>query len=234
MSRYDRILSIAKFFRLIELIPALVFLAWIPARIPFFVRICGEFFVKLGGVIASHLFVFLLCNAIIATLLAKSGRSSAENLGANNAEDELYEEVVRNTENWQPISSEDAAELSIEEIVYQDKKIISQVNAIDLETQRNLASDLDSDSDLDMDNPNSYRRSKSEKFVRASAEIKGRRELRQLETEKSGKLERRGEKLYAQDDLSNEEFQRKVDEFIAKELEFRREESLAMVLQSQA
>ncbi|GKU94471.1 hypothetical protein SLEP1_g7967 [Rubroshorea leprosula] len=196
-------------------------------------RICGEFFARLGGVIASHLFVFLLCNVIIATLLAKSDGLSAENLGANNAEDELYAEVVRNTENRQPLSSEDAAELSIEEIVYQDKEIISQVNAIDLETQRNLASDLDSDSDLDMDNPKSYRRSKSEKFVRASAG-KGKRELRRMETEKSGKLERRGEKLYAQDDLSNEEFQRKVDEFIAKELEFRRGESLAMVLQSQA
>ncbi|GKV50519.1 hypothetical protein SLEP1_g57221 [Rubroshorea leprosula] len=40
--------------------------------------------------------------------------------------------------------------------------------------QGNLASDLDSDSDLDMDNPNSYRRSKSEKFVRPGVE-KGKR-----------------------------------------------------------
>ncbi|GKV00575.1 hypothetical protein SLEP1_g13244 [Rubroshorea leprosula] len=184
MSTYDQILSIAKFFRSIELIPTLVLIS---ARVPFVIRIYGEFFAKLGSVITSHLFVFLFCNAIIATLLAKSDRLSTKNLEAYNAEDELYEEVIKNTENRQPISSEDATELSIEETVYQDKEIISQVNAIDLETQRNLASDLDSDSDLDMDKLKSYQRSKSEKFVRAIAE-KGKRELRQLESEKSRKV----------------------------------------------
>ncbi|GKV33015.1 hypothetical protein SLEP1_g41571 [Rubroshorea leprosula] len=148
---------------------------------------------KFLRVITSHLFVFLLCNAIIATLLAKSDKLSTENLEAYNAKDELYEEVIKNIENWQPISSEDATELSIEETVYQDKEIISQVNAIDLETQRNLASDIDSDLDLDMDKLKSYQRSKSEKFVRASAE-KGKRELRQLESEKSRKVKRCDEK----------------------------------------
>ncbi|GKV52994.1 hypothetical protein SLEP1_g59544 [Rubroshorea leprosula] len=54
----------------------------------------------------------------------------------------------------------DAGELSIEEI--------------DLEMQGNLALDLDSDSNLDMDNPNSYWRSKLEKFVRPGVE-KGKR-----------------------------------------------------------
>ncbi|GKV50965.1 hypothetical protein SLEP1_g57642, partial [Rubroshorea leprosula] len=78
--------------------------------------ICSEFFAKLNGAIASQLFVFLLCNVIIATLLAKSGRLSIENLKDNNAEDELYEEVVKNIENCQLQSSEDARELSIEEI----------------------------------------------------------------------------------------------------------------------
>ncbi|GKV48621.1 hypothetical protein SLEP1_g55419 [Rubroshorea leprosula] len=122
--------------------------------------ICGEFFAKLSSAIASQLFVFLLCNIIITTLLAKSGRLSTKNLEDNNAEDELYEEVVRNTKNCQLQSSEDARELSIEEI--------------DLEMQGNLVLDLDSDSDLDMDNPNSYQRSKSEKFVRPGVE-KGKR-----------------------------------------------------------
>ncbi|GKV03517.1 hypothetical protein SLEP1_g15806 [Rubroshorea leprosula] len=122
--------------------------------------ICGEFFAKLSDAIASQLFVFFLCNVIIVTLLAKSSKLSTENLEDNNAKDELYEEVIRNTENCQLQSSEDAGEHSIEEI--------------DLEMQGNLASDLDSDSNLDMDNPNSYRRSKSEKFVRPGVE-KGKR-----------------------------------------------------------
>ncbi|GLU19857.1 hypothetical protein SLE2022_360810 [Rubroshorea leprosula] len=233
MRRYNLLQSVAKVFRLIELILAVVFLAWTSARVPFAVRISSEFFAKVGGVIASPLFVFLLCNVIIATLFAKSGWFSAENLGASNADTELYQEIVKNSENRQTPFVEDDAAHSTDEIVYQDKEIISEVSTMDLERERNSDLDLDSDSDKDVDHRRAYRRSKSEKFVRESEE-KGKKELRRSETDKIGKLERRGEELHPQEELSNEEFQQKIEDFISKQLQFRREESLAIVLRSQA
>ncbi|RVX16519.1 hypothetical protein CK203_006232 [Vitis vinifera] len=44
---------------------------------------------------------------------------------------------------------------------------------------------------------------------------------------------RSGETWYPEDELSNEDFQRTIEAFIARELRFRRQESLAIVLQDQ-
>ncbi|KAF2290765.1 hypothetical protein GH714_015355 [Hevea brasiliensis] len=242
--------SLTKLFRLIEFCLAMVFLSWIFNRLPFAIRISGEFFMRIAGVIASPIFVFLLCNAIIATLIVKSGRFSGENPSTDNAETELYEELLKNNENGcskslseNPSTPSHPPFHATKEIEYQDKEIISQVNVItqtgknnDGAVEMDLYSFSDSDSDTDSDNPRVYRRSKSEKLEKKCSEKAKAKKLQRWETEKrmNAVKSTSGEGLCPEDELSGEEFQRAVDEFIAKHLRFRRQESLAVVPQNQS
>ncbi|KAG4121170.1 hypothetical protein ERO13_D11G189200v2 [Gossypium hirsutum] len=221
MRKYNRLRSIAKVFRIFEVLSALLFLAWTAERVPFAVKISGKFVLKLGGIIASPFFVFLICNVIIITLIAKSGIFSV----VRNADSKVCEEIIKTADTY-------SKSVSQEEIVYQDKEIISEVN-----TSTRKCEDMEpepepeSDSDFEADNPRVYRRSKSEKLERE----KVKKELRRSESEKKcRKIENMDEKLFPEDDLSNEEFQRAIEDFIAKQLRFRREESLSIVLHSQA
>ncbi|MFQ6634147.1 hypothetical protein Gotur_010620 [Gossypium turneri] len=221
MRKYNRLRSIAKVFRIFEVLSALLFLAWTAERVPFAVKISGEFVLKLGGIIASPFFVFLICNVIIITLIAKSGIFSA----VRNADSKVCEEIIKTADTQ-------FKSVSQEEIVYQDKEIISEVNTSTRECEdMEPEPEPESDSDFEADNPRVYRRSKSEKLERE----KVKKELRRSESEKKcRKIENMDEKLFPEDDLSNEEFQRAIEDFIAKQLRFRREESLSIVLQSQA
>ncbi|GMJ07911.1 hypothetical protein like AT5G66440 [Hibiscus trionum] len=217
MRRYNRLRSLAKAFRFLELLLALLFLAWTFERLPFAVKISGEFILKLGGVVVSPIFVFLVCNVIIVTLIAKSGIFSA----ASNADDKIYEEITKIAENRSKSECQ-------EEIQYQDKEIISEENKNALTWEK---MEPESDSDTEMDNPRVYRRSKSEKLPMRKPEEKVTKELRRSETEKSLKIENNDDEFFPEDELSNEEFQQTIEDFIAKQLMFRREESLSMVLQ---
>ncbi|MBA0803065.1 hypothetical protein Gohar_013314 [Gossypium harknessii] len=221
MRKYNRLRSIAKVFRIFEVLSALLFLAWTAERVPFAVKISGEFVLKLGGIIASPFFVFLICNVIIITLIAKSGIFSP----VRNADSKVCEEIIKTADTH-------SKSVSQEEIVYQDKEIISEVNTSTRECEdMEPEPEPESDSDFEADNPRVYRRSKSEKLERE----KVKKELRRSESEKKcRKIENMDEKLFPEDDLSNEEFQRAIEDFIAKQLRFRREESLSIVLQSQA
>ncbi|GMI68904.1 hypothetical protein like AT5G66440 [Hibiscus trionum] len=223
MRRYNRLRSLANAFRFLELLLALLFLAWTFERVPFLVKISGEFILKLGGVIASPLFVFLVSNVIIVTLIAKSGIFST----VSNADSIIYEEITKIAENRSKSESQ-------EEIVYQDKEIISQPSTNTLtseEMEPESESEFESDSDIEMDNPRVYRRSKSDKLPMRNTEEQVTKELRRSETEKYRKIENIDEELFSEDELSNEEFQRTIEDFIAKQLRFRREESLSIVLQ---
>lgn len=117
MKRYNWLRAPAKVFHFLELLIALLCLAWTFERLPFAVKISCDFVLKLCGVIASLLFVFLVCNVIIAILIAKSGIFST----VNNVDPKLYEEITKNVE-------EDRSKLeSQEEDEHRDKEIISEV-----------------------------------------------------------------------------------------------------------
>ena len=110
------------------------------------------------------------------------------------------------------------------EIVYQDKQIIAEpISSIDHKIEERNA---DTESESGVDHPKVILRTLSEKLKPKTQ----REKLRRSETEKCRNLEHSHDILYYQDDLSSEEFQRKIEAFIAKEKKFRREESSAIVL----
>lgn len=116
-------------------------------------------------------------------------------------------------------------------MVYQDKEIVSETNSTDRTFQKkadiHASKDTVSEAGLDSDFPKVYRRTQSEKLKEESPE-QMQQKLRRLETEN------RRQSMYPQDKLSNEEFQRTIEAFIAKQMRFLREESLAIVIQNQS
>lgn len=214
---FHRLRAIAKLFRLVEILSALLLISWISPRLPLAVKISGEYLRRLIAVILSPLFVFLISNAIVITLLAKSGRTRA----VDNAETDLYEEFIKTSHNGPgnppPVPEPEA-------IVYDDKEIvISEVISVD--PKRNEVA-ID---DVRVSDFKIFERSKSEKLTRRGWE-KPCGKLRRSETEKFRRVVDSGEDpAGVVEELSNEEFQRTIEEFIAKQVKFHKEEKLAIV-----
>ncbi|XP_010254769.1 PREDICTED: uncharacterized protein LOC104595642 [Nelumbo nucifera] len=226
MLRYHRLRKIANLFRCVELCVALIIFSWFSTRLSIIVRISGEYFRELCVVLASPRFVFLVGNAIIIILFAKSGQFSGQNASANTSSTDLYDEFVKSSENRRRIRPE-RPEPAPEVIVYEDKETVSEESTVS-PTYR----------DVEMvPVTKTYQRSHSENFKHESQE-KMLKELRRSETEKCWKLEESDAKAeeasYSESDLSNEEFRRKIEAFIAKQQKFQREESMAIVLQTQS
>ncbi|KAL6346478.1 hypothetical protein AAG906_033274 [Vitis piasezkii] len=235
MLKYRRLRNVTKLFRFAELFLVLILFFWIFTHLPFAIQISGEYFRKISTVIASHLFVFLFCNAIIVILLFKSSQFSDRNLPVHNAETDIYEEFVKKSENNRPNSRSEDLSLSQEPevVVYEDKQMICAANTLRPTCEKVVPTVTDSKRDSYV---KVYRRSQSEKLNRDRSE-KSRRILQRSDTEKCQQIVISGDDpaktWYPEDELSNEDFQRTIEAFIARELRFRRQESLAIVLQDQ-
>ncbi|KAL8231077.1 hypothetical protein R6Q57_000855 [Mikania cordata] len=228
--QYRRFRNLAKLFRLVELFSAVILLSWISNRLPFVVRISGEYFRQLLSVIVSPLFIFLVGNVIVLTLVVKSGQLTGNFSVVDVAGTELYEEIVNN------VSEDVPPVLEQEEIVYQDKQIISEVNTITKAVEIIQATTKplnDSVPDLDL---KTYRRSHSENLTKSECimmpdKLYGK--LKRSETEIGRpKVETPVEEKTAVnvvDELSNEEFQRRIEGFIARQVRFHQEEQLSIV-----
>lgn len=224
MLRYRRLRNVAKFFRILEFCLALLFLSWTSSRLPFIVKISRDYFRQLIALVISPLFIFLLGNVIVLTLLAKSGLLTAQS-SAN-----LCDEFTRNIENSIKLEPDNCPPLpEPEEIIYQDKQIICGMNTVTSAPNYD-AIELTLVADQSVSDQKVYRRSQSENLKGEDSE-KPCGKLRRSETEKFLGIERSGaETLELVDKLSNEEFQRTIEAFIAKQLRFHKEEKLAIVL----
>lgn len=223
--------SVAKLFRIVEFGVGIFVLLWSSTRLPFAVKISGEYFRQLMSIILSPLFIFLISNVIVLTLFFKSGRFSGDSSTiSSNTETELYDSFVEKEEcsgNFTVGNSSSAP--AREQTVYQDKQTILEVN-----TQTISESDGSEEVETVTEKVFSSqipRRTKSEKFERGSnKEIYAK--LRRSETETCRKIDNSGDPVYPVDELSNEEFQKAIEDFIARQIKFHQEEKLAIVLHS--
>ncbi|KAI8032272.1 hypothetical protein LOK49_LG01G02974 [Camellia lanceoleosa] len=225
MLRYNRLRTIAKLFRLLEIFLALLLLSWISARFPFAIKISGEYFRRLIAIVVSPLFIFIISNVIVITLLAKSGQLSGKTLAINSAETDLYDELIKNIGNEINYGPENCPPVpESKEIVYEEKQIVSELIAVTPKSNELIAETVSCAKVL--------RRSQSEMLKRENSK-KNCGKLRRSETEKCRRVEDSGEvppeTVNLSEELSNEEFNRTVEEFIAKQVKFHQEEKLAIV-----
>ncbi|XP_062102446.1 uncharacterized protein LOC133812665 [Humulus lupulus] len=226
---YNRIISLAKLFRFAELCVALFLLMWIFTRLPLAVEISGGYCRQVAGFLTSPLFVFLLCNIIVVTILVNSGRLSVRNQIVDETESELYETIVKNSRDRKhdsPSKNDIALSETEGTTVYEDKQVISEVNTT-VTIKEAVTDHFDPYSDF----PKLNRRWKSEKFERECEEDNhGDNHLQRSESEKCMEIvvsdrERHPiENLASHEKLSDDDFNRIVEAFIAKQLKFRRRE----------
>lgn len=172
--------EIMKLLRIIEILLVLVSLTWATTRLPFAVRISGEYLRRLLNVVVSHLFIFLLSNVIVLILFFKS-----RHLFSHTSEAQV------------DFFIEDGGAGETEEIVYQDKETILEETT----SSRSVVVKV-------------HRRSQSENYLGREDGDEGTgcvKELRRWETERRRRVEE--EEV---DEMSNEEFQRAIEAFIAK------------------
>lgn len=220
--------AISKTIRIFEFCIVLLLLSWTLTRLPLAVSISAEYLRKLA---ANPLFIFAVSNAIIAALFAQSGRFSDENSEDPSGAGKLYRELmncriaVSDRDIQPPSTALEPPSATVDlppvtsEVTCQDKEVISETVPAPVipDRETGVCSDFAN-----------YRRTQSEKWKGEAGKMKQGKQLRRSETEKL--LETSKENLYPQDKLSNEEFQRTIDAFIAKQMRFLREESSAIVV----
>ncbi|XP_030522919.1 uncharacterized protein LOC115735680 isoform X2 [Rhodamnia argentea] len=190
-----------------EICVLLVLLSRFSTQLPMAVKNSGEYFRGLKVVLVSPRFVFILGNVIIVTLFVKSGQFSARDSAIKN---DLYDEFLE--------KSEKSRNSHQTETQFQDKQIICE------ETSDDNKHVVHGDGAV-----KTYRRSQSENLHHVNR-VKLQRVLRRSATEKcresalcadNGKLEKSS---FPEDSLSNEEFRRTVEAFIARQQRSLREE----------
>lgn len=256
MRKYHTLRKFANFLRVLEVSVALfIMLFWSSKRVSNAVKIFSEYLRELCVVLANPRFMFLIGNAIIITLFVKSGRFSGENPDRGNAEPDLYDEYVQHSENSQKVVSQidcavtkvshdddfvkhsESQQKGFSEIdspvpaTSDDKQIVCWENAL-----HTVLPDPVTTVTKKVPETKFYRRTKSATIRPESAE-KPSRELRRSETDKFQKMDSSGSKsarrLSRVEELSNEEFRRKVEAFIEKQQRLLREENVAIVLSKQ-
>lgn len=186
MQKHRQLQKIANLFRVIEVCVVLLLISRLSMQLPLAVKNSGGYFRDLTVVLVSPRFVFVVGNAIIITLFAKSGQFSARDSTKKTSGFDLCEELIKNTEKNQKVHPDETTSYLDESTTVKD-----------------------------------YRRSQSYSQNSTSGVCeKSRRVLRHSETD----CERLAKSSYPEEEMSNEEFQRKVEAFIARQQRFRREE----------
>ncbi|XP_023532809.1 uncharacterized protein LOC111794869 [Cucurbita pepo subsp. pepo] len=249
--KYRQLRKIANLFRFIELCLILVVISKLSIHLPSAFKNSGEYFRCLSMTLISPRFVFLIGNAIVITLFAKSGQFSGTDLSKKNSVADLYEEFIQNSEKNQRtrraeikyrIKQIDSGSGNVQgdaSIDYRIKQIDSGSGSGNVHGDASIKyriKQIDSGSGnasitiKKIGNPEEikhYRRSQSEKIAVVQRE-NPHSKLSRSETEKSKKIVRLSEGTeqisYPEDGMSNEEFQEMVEAFIARQQRLRREE----------
>ncbi|KAK4424129.1 hypothetical protein Salat_1606300 [Sesamum alatum] len=202
ISRYRRIQRITTLFRFVELFVFLIVVSRFSTQFALSLRLSGEYFRRISVALISPRFVFLVGNAIVIALFLKSGRFSG---GDREKAADFYEEYVEKCrKNQQACSKEE------------EKK------AFDAHKSHGVRHA-----------EKTMHRSNSENLERSAQANGRRRELRRSMTEDCRKIHdpepkaaaaAAGSCSYAEDEMSNDEFRRTVEAFIARQQKFLREE----------
>ncbi|KAG2329385.1 hypothetical protein Bca4012_021052 [Brassica carinata] len=228
-----RFQSIGFLFRITEICLALLLLFWISSSLPFAARISGEFLRRLAYVVSSPLFMFVLGNSIVVALLTT--KSAVFSAAGNGGEADVYDAFVRSVES-RPNCSDvtDLTEGTTDkqmidtETDSNSNPTVARDDHVTIEPEKESVTVTDLSKDTPPPTTKVYRRSKSEK---QRPDTVKKPYLRRSETEKCRETVEPCEEVpFPEDNLTNEEFQKTIEAFIAKQLIFRRRESLAVVI----
>ncbi|CAK9183485.1 unnamed protein product [Ilex paraguariensis] len=204
--RYRRRQKITTLFRFIEIFIFLVIITRFSCQFPLAnFKLSGEYFRGLSVTLVSTRFVFVVGNVIIVTLFWKSGQFSAQDDTNNNIKFDFHDDYVENSQKNQNIYGTES------------------------ENQGKQSRDKDCTATPDLfgSKERKIHRCQSEDFKKLH-HVEPCRELRRSVTERNWESVNYSEKpvvnSHAEDEMSSEEFRRKVEAFIARQQKLLMEE----------
>lgn len=241
--KYRRLRQITHLFRLVEICAVLVLISRLSAHLPDAVKNSGEYFRDLSVILASPRFVFILGNLIVIILFAKSGQFSGQDSAMRSSSFDLYQEFVKKSERRHGIHRDVVRyreQQSITETKNREKQRTSEAKQGETQStceeknrekqnifeERVVANTVSASREI-----KSYQRTRSENLRHVTFENFA--QLRRSQTEKFTESSESNMKLvnisYPEDSMSNEEFRNKVEEFIARQKRFRKDEEYSVI-----
>ncbi|XP_027355028.1 uncharacterized protein LOC113864957 [Abrus precatorius] len=213
--KHRKLRRITSLLRFVEVCAVLLLISRFSLKLPVAVKSSSEYFRDLSLFMNSPRFIFLIGNVIIITLFAQFSAQGSER---NVPESDLYQEFIKNTKNQ---GDPEKQKIKTEDVIDEDKRKYPETEKQRMKTgEANIGLEK------------RYRRCQTEILSE-----KRRRVLRRCDTEinkKSVERERDSRKdvariCYPEDKMSNEEFRRTVEAFIAKQQRMQREEDYHLV-----
>ncbi|XP_010530822.1 PREDICTED: uncharacterized protein LOC104807305 [Tarenaya hassleriana] len=200
VTNFTSMRAFTSLFRLIELLLLLVLVSKLYFRIPVAVKFSGDAFREAAVFLVSPRFVFVLGNAIVITLFAKSGRYSGGHDPSNTAAMvDVYQELIKKSEKRSEMERYEINKRGEERRLVEEKRV-----------------------------ERICRRIQSEKsFEAVKPEARGGK-LKRYESDKYLRICDSDKELvkcsYPEDGMSNEEFRDKIEAFIARQKRFQKDE----------
>ncbi|CAJ2679312.1 unnamed protein product [Trifolium pratense] len=202
--KHRKLQRVTTLLRLVEVCVVLVLISRLSLKLPVAVRNSSEYLRDLSVFINSHYFVFLIGNVIIITLFAQS---SGKNIPRETEHDDFYEKLVQKSVKYEE------KERIIKDDSRKEGDSIEKKKIDDVEEKMKTKTGV----------------KKGYCYRRCETEIlkKRRRVLQRCESENSGRKSIEPAPVssaedemvrisYPEDEMSNEEFRRTVEAFIAK------------------
>lgn len=210
LKKHRKIQKIANMFRLVEICLVLALFSRFTIRLPIAVKNSSDYFKDLSVILVSPRFVFVIGNAIVITLFAKSGQFSGQDSSGKNPKADLYEEFVAKSENSHRYEVVQAQKDStrVKFAVKEDACVVYEKKSC----QRSLSVNL-----------NRPPKSNNKSCLRRS--------VTEISKKSAGSGEGSVKKMYPEDKMSNEEFRCTVEAFIARQKQFRRDEENSFALE---
>ncbi|XP_045823487.1 uncharacterized protein LOC123916150 [Trifolium pratense] len=206
--KHRKLQRVTTLLRLVEVCVVLVLISRLSLKLPVAVRNSSEYLRDLSVFINSHYFVFLIGNVIIITLFAQS---SGKNIPRETEHDDFYEKLVQKSVKYEE------KERIIKDDSRKEGDSIEKKKIDDVEEKMKTKTGV----------------KKGYCYRRCETEIlkKRRRVLQRCESENSGRKSIEPAPVssaedemvrisYPEDEMSNEEFRRTVEAFIAKNRRF--------------
>ncbi|MED6109571.1 hypothetical protein PIB30_034978 [Stylosanthes scabra] len=203
--KHRHLRTIATLFQYAEFCVGLVLFLRLSIKLPMALKNSSEYF---GGFVVSPRFVFLLGNFIIIALITQSAHFSGHDSSSQSSETDLYEEFM---------FIQNRSSFKIKEI--QENKIEQSAEG----TEHVSHSEKISKTNFYLKEKKGYRRCQSE-ILRHVEREKPRHVLQRCES-----LKNRGGSIgvsgsYPEDGMSDDEFRRTIEAFIARQQRLRRQE----------
>ncbi|KAG7976014.1 hypothetical protein I3843_06G127300 [Carya illinoinensis] len=205
MQRHRQLQKITNICLIIKVCVVLVLISRLSMRLPLAFKNSDGYFQNVTITLASPRFVFVIGNIIVITLFAKSGQLSTRDSTKKTSEFDLYEEFFKKSEKIRRVHSNVTRCLE-EHSTYDSKVKVKDYRRVQ-----------------------SYLQNSNRGFGEKSLPVPHRRDTEKLR-KSSYSCDRTTKSSNTEDEINQEEFQRRVEAFIARQQRLRREEQYSVVL----